>query len=231
MTESTAQLRQTKTSPAHAAGSPGLVLEPLRRAGARYTRFVASMKLLLPVIAVLVIALVVIWPQLQTNPESFRLGLSSISVLEKSGQQVVNARFTGNDAANRPFTVTADSAVQRTGASDAFELELPKADISTAGGAWIVLTGETGTYYKKKQTLELSGGVTMFHDEGYEFRTRKAEINLATGTARGRHAVSGQGPFGTAAAAGFVLLDHGKRIFFTGKAKLVFFPETEQKSK
>ena len=231
MTEQTAQYRQQQFTPQRPAAPPGLMLEPLRRAGARYTRFVAWMKLLLPVFAASVVALVVIWPQLQDKPDSFRLGLSSISVHEKSGQQVVNARFTGSDAEDRPFTVTADSAMQRMGAGDSFELELPKADIAMADGSWIALASETGTYHKKKQVLALGGGVNMFHDSGFEFRTRKAEIDLARGTARGRDPVSGQGPFGSLVASGFVVLDHGKRIIFTGKAKLLFFPEPGNRSR
>ena len=189
------------------------------------------MKQLLPVFAASVVAPVVIWPQLQEKPEAFRLGLSSISIHEKSGQQVVNARFTGSDAEARPFTVTADSAIQRMDTGDAFELELPKADISMADGSWIAVAAETGTYHKKKQILALDGGVNMFHDSGFEFRTRKAEIDLARGTASGRQPVSGQAPFGTLAGAGFVVLDRGSRIIFTGKEKLVFFPATERTSK
>ncbi len=231
MPEQTAQYRQQEITPLRPAAPPGLVLQPLRRAGARYTRFVAWMKLLLPVFAASVVALVVIWPQLQEKPEAFRLGLSSISIHEKSGQQVVNARFTGNDAEDRPFTVTADSAVQRMGASDSFELEFPKADISMTDGSWIALAAETGTYHKNKQILALGGGVNMFHDSGFEFRTRKAEIDLTRGTARGQDPVSGQGPFGSLAASGFMVLDHGSRIIFTGKAKLMFFPEPGNRSR
>lgn len=225
MTEQTAQYRQPEITPRSAAAPAGLVLQPLRRAGARYTRFVAWMKLLLPVFAASVVALVVIWPQLQDKPETFRLGLSSISVHEKSGQQVVNARFTGSDAEDRPFTVTADSAMQRVGAGDSFELERPKADLAMADGSWIAVSALTGTYHKKQQILALEGGVNMFHDSGFEFRTRKAEIDLARGSARGQDPVSGQGPFGSLTASGFEVFDHGNRIIFTGKAKLVFFPE------
>lgn len=225
MTEQTAQYRQSEITPRRPAATPGLMLQPLRRAGARYTRFVAWMKLLLPVFAASVVALVVIWPQLQDKPEAFRLGLSSISIHEKSGQQVVNARFTGSDAEDRPFTVTADSAIQRMNTGDSFELEFPKADIVMADGSWIAVAAQSGTYHKAKQILALDGGVNIFHDSGFEFRTRKAEIDLARGTARGEDPVTGQGPFGSLSASGFVVLDHGDRIIFTGKAKLVFFAE------
>lgn len=201
------------------------------RAGVRYTRFVSSMKLLLPGFALALIVLVVAWPQLQKKPGGFRLGLSNITVHEKSGQQLVNARFTGNDADDRPFTVTSESALQRKGGGDTFELEFPKADISMSNGSWIALAADTGTYYKSNQILELSGGVNLFHDSGYEFRTRKAEIDLGNGSAHGKDPVSGQGPFGTLAASGFEILERGNRIIFTGKATLLLYPGLEKKSK
>lgn len=231
MPEQTATHQQDDTARSGRSLPPGMLLQPLRRAGARYTRFVSWMKLLLPIIATSVVALVVIWPQLQDKPEGFRLGLSKISFQGKGGQQVVNARFTGNDAANRPFSVTADSAVQRPGEAESFELEFPKADITMTDSSWIALAANTGTYYKSRQVLTLDGGVNLFHDSGYEFLTRVAEIDLRAGTARGTHKVSGQGPFGTISAAGFAVYDRGSRIIFTGKAKLLIFPGLEKRTK
>ncbi len=98
-------------------------------------------------------------------------------------------------------------------------------------GSWIALAADTGTFYKSNQILELSDGVNLFHDSGYEFRTRKAEIDLGKGSAHGKYPVSGQGPFGTLAASGFEILERGKRIIFTGKATLLFYPGLEKKSK
>lgn len=202
-----------------------------RRIGGRHTRFVAMMKLVLPVIAAILIALVVAWPQLQDKKEGFRLGLSNITVHEKGGQQVVNARFTGNDRDKRPFTVTADSAFQTEDKGDTFALEFPKADIAMSDGSWMALTAESGTYDKREQTLNLSGGVNLFHDEGYEFHTPTALINLRDGSAYGEQPVAGQGPLGTLQAAGFRVLDRGKRLIFSGKAKLVLHPARQRGSK
>ncbi len=231
MPEHTAAHRQERIARSGRSLPPGMLLQPLRRAGARHTRFVSWMKLLLPIIATSVVALIVVWPQLQDKPEGFRLGLSKISFQGKGGQQVVNARFTGNDAAKRPFTVTADSALQRPGEVESFELEFPKADITMTDGTWIALAANTGTYHKSREILALEGGVNLFHDSGYEFRTRIAEIDLRGGTARGTHKISGQGPFGTISAAGFAVFDRGSRIIFTGKAKLLIFPGLEKSAK
>lgn len=228
MAEQTAHYRDTGPSPRPTGVGAIAEPRPQRRAGARYTRFVAMMKLVLPVIAAVVIALVVAWPQLKSKPEGFRLGLSNITVHEKGGQQVVNARFTGNDKEERPFTVTADSAFQIEEKGNAFALEFPKADIAMSDGSWMALTAEAGRYDKKAQTLRLAGGVNLFHDAGYEFHTPSALIDLGKGSAFGEQPVTGQGPLGTLDASGFRVLDRGKRLIFTGKARLVFHPAARQ---
>ena len=104
------------------------------------------------------------------------------------------------------------------------DLEFPKADLTLQGGAWLALAAETGVFLKSSQTLDLAGKVNLFHDRGYEIRTERARIDLKQGTASGDVAVTGQGPFGTLQSEGFQLLNQGRRILFTGKARLVLFP-------
>ena len=44
--------------------------------------------------------------------------------------------------------------------------------------------------------MELDGGVNIFSDEGYEFRTERAEIDIDANTAWGDQPIEGQGPLG-----------------------------------
>ncbi len=200
---------------------------PLKKAGGRYSRFVQLMKLILPAIAVLLAATVVILPQIQERAEGFRLGLAAISVTDSSGQKLVNARYTGADSKKQPYTVTADTAAPLDAQSNTIALDKPKADITLDNGTWIALSALAGLYSRPDQMLELSGGVNLFHDSGYEFRTTMALVDLAKGAAYGDKAVEGQGPFGTVKSAGFQVLDKGARIVFTGKSTLTLYPGFE----
>ena len=150
---------------------------------------------------------------------------------------VVNPRLVGTDSDNQPFSVTADLAknVSFTADVDKFwqeakpiELEMPKADITLKDGSWLVLTAETGTLQPAKKFLDLAGKVNLFHDSGYEFRTTEAEIDLEQGAASGDAPIEGQGPFGHLQAEGFRLVDKGRNILFTGKAKLIIYPNFDQ---
>jgi lipopolysaccharide export system protein LptC len=201
-----------------------------RRAGGRYTRFVALMRIVLPVSAGVLVLLVVIWPQLHQERHKFRLGPGSLTAPDGGGQQALNPRFTGTDKQNRPYNVTADSALQNQEQPDEVMLSFPKADIALKDGSWIALTAERGQFSRQSQMLDLGGDVDLYHDSGFEFRTASARVDLGQSTADGDETVHGQGPFGTVDAEGFRIFESGRRILFTGKAKMVFWPQNDDAS-
>lgn len=215
-------------TPVQPMGGGGL---DLVRAGGSYSRFANSMRITLPLVAVAIVALVVSWPQLTEKPKKFSLSVSDVTTTETGGQQIINARFTGTDANNRPYSVTADTASQVKNAPDMIDLAFPKADITLQNGAWLALSAETGTFNRKIQVLNLQGAVNLFHDMGYEIRTSAADIFMKDGTASGNKPVSGQGPIGTIQSAGFQILDSGKRVLFTGKSRMILYPVEKKGSK
>jgi lipopolysaccharide export system protein LptC len=193
----------------------------LRRAGARYSRFVLLMKLALPAIAILLVILVVVWPQFQDLQEGFRIQISKLAAPSITEQYLTNARFTGVDAKSRPYSVTAASASQAAERGSAIRLARPKADITLSDGSWVALTANEGALSREARILALSGGVALFHDNGMEMHTPSATLDLKAGTAEGREPVEGQGPFASVNAQGFRVIEHGERMIFTGKARLV----------
>lgn len=189
-----------------------------------YSRFVTMMKFLLPVMALVLIVLVVIWPQLKLRDARFSIGFSALSIGNVDDPAMINPRFQGADKDRQTFSITADIAKNLLNADKSVELEMPKADISLDDGSWLVVTARTGVYVRQSETLTLNDSVNMFHDSGYEFRTESADIDLTRGTATGTVPIEGQGPFGNLQAEGFHLVDKGKTIYFTGKSKLTIYP-------
>ena len=191
-----------------------------------YSRFVSLMKLVLPLLALVVIALVIAWPHLDTTDIRFRIGFAASQLNDAEDPSMINPRYVGTDKDNQPFALTADLARSLAGPGTQVELEMPKADITTQDGTWLVLTAENGIYAREAKTLKLDGKVNLFHDQGYEFRTNRAQIDLTAGTASGNDPVEGQGAFGHLTANGFQLTDKGRTIQFHGKSKLTFYPRT-----
>jgi lipopolysaccharide export system protein LptC len=201
-----------------------------KRLGRGYSRFVGAMKVLLPAGAAILIALVAIWPYLKTTDSRFRLGFSTLVSTEADSPNIVNPRLVGRDSGDLPFSITADLAKNIRVRKDFWEdgtpveLEMPKADITLDDGSWLVLTANSGLLTPSTKMLELSGAVNLFHDSGYELSTSRASIDLVAGSASSDQPVEGQGPFGNLTSEGMRLDNKGRRIVFTGKAKLVIYP-------
>lgn len=193
-----------------------------------YSHFVGAMKVLLPLIALVLIALVVLWPYLKTEDLKFRIGFAALNLGEDKDPAMINPRYVGTDKDNQPYTITADLARRITDSNGRVELEMPKADITLKDGTWLVLTAQTGVYDRENRTLDLKGKVNLYHDAGYEFLTSAAKIDLHTDAASGDQPVEGHGPFGVLHAQGFRMIDKGKTILFTGKSKLTLYPGAQQ---
>lgn len=193
-----------------------------RRPGGGYSRFVAWTKVVLPFIAISLIALVIIWPRLKTD-DTFRLSFASINITGKTTPGMDNARYVGTDENRKPYSVTADLARLIDSDAGTIALELPKADLTLEDGTWLVLTADTGLYRRDGATLDLKGGVNLFHDTGYEISTEALDVDLKAGGAQGGEPINGHGPFGELKAQGIKLIDKGQVIFFTGPAHLLLY--------
>jgi lipopolysaccharide export system protein LptC len=200
------------------------------RASASYSRFVTAMRIVLPLVALVIVVLVIAWPQLGEKPKKFSLNVSKPTAHDSGGQQMIKAHFTGTDSAGHPFTVTADTAAQQKQLPDLIDMAFPKADMTMENGAWVALSAKKGVYDRKTEKLDLSENVTVFHDSGYKFRTSAAIVDLTTSSAEGSAPVTGQGPGGNLSAAGFRILERGKILVFTGKSRMALFPSANAKN-
>lgn len=188
-----------------------------------HSRFIAAMKFFLPLIAIFLIFLVVVWPSIKPGDDTFRIGFADIDAGRDERPSLQNARFFGADEKQRPYSISSDLVTQVSPDGAVIDLEKPKADIALEDDTWLVLTAKTGRFYKRDSVLSLKGDVNLFHDTGYEFHTETATIDMNNGIAKGSDPVAGQGPFGELAAEGFQLLKHGRRIVFTGRATLALY--------
>ena len=196
------------------------------KASKRHSLFVNFMRFVLPAVALALIAVVAIWPQMHTDKTRFRLDYAKVSPNTANTLSMTKPRFTGLDASERPFTVTAQSGTQVAAGSPLIDLDTPQADVTLKDGTWVSLNAAEGTYNQNTGDLDLRGSVSLFQDKGYEFNTARAFLNVKTGSAHGEEKVHGQGPFGNLTSEGFRISQHGKYIVFTGRAKLIIYPKS-----
>jgi lipopolysaccharide export system protein LptC len=212
--------------PAPVAADPGAAHTAARPVRARfgvdrYSRRVALMKRVLPVIGATLLLLVAMWPRLVPLIESVRQAVSAIDLREARELKMIDPRYAGTDRLNRPFVVTAAVGRQVPSRSDLMSLEDPKAVMIVHPGARVVLTAATGIYQSQAQLLDLFDNVVLTHQNGTRFVTRRAHANLAADTAEGHDPIEGHGPSGDIWGQGFHVVDKGDTIIFTGRSHAI----------
>lgn len=193
----------------------------IRSSVEKYSRFVSAMKIVLPSFAAVLVAVVIILPQLRSEPEQLTAEIAVVNDGAGDTLSLVNARYLGTDSSGQPFSVTAQSVRETADDDDNIALTAPQADISLNDGTWLMVGANTGQYHRESQMLRLDGEVNLFQDQGYELHTESATVMLEQGSATSSMPVRSQGPFGQLESQGFKLQDKGKIVFFTGPARLV----------
>lgn len=186
---------------------------------ARRRMFVLWSKRLLPLLALVLLSSIALWPEFERQTDETRIAVRRMSEEVEGNGRVVNARYQSADEKGRPYTVTATVAVQD--GTRRVNLTLPKGDATLQNGSWMMVRSKQGVYLQHTGQLDLSGDVVVYRDDGTTLRSASASVNLKSGAAAGSDVVSAEGPFGTLDASGFTLLDKGAIVQFTGPARLV----------
>jgi lipopolysaccharide export system protein LptC len=191
--------------------------------GAAYSRFVGWMKIVLPVTAVILLALVLTWPKLMQQQGSELPPLPGGATGGTDDARAHHLAISGFDKHDQPFTITALQAIQEDPGGDSVVLEAPSADITLNDGVWLAAKADSGHFNRKTDLLRLSGSVNLFHDEGFELRTDEANVDVGNGVAWSDTPVEGFGPQGELHAEGLEVLDRGDRVVFTGRSRLTIY--------
>jgi len=193
-----------------------------------YSNFVALMKVVLPVVAIMLVGLIVFWNQIVPNPRLLAPDFSSLSADFAENLAMVNPRFDGIDNRGRPYHLTAAAAQQIDTNANEITLVKPSGDVTLENGAWLTLAADQGRYLRKEELLYLAGNVSFFHDQGFEMLSPEALVDFRNSTATGDQGVTGQGPSGMLDAEGFRFLNEGMSILFTGQSHLTIYKTAEK---
>ncbi len=184
-----------------------------------YTRLVRRLRVILPVVALVTVAVVALWPRIRAE-----FNRPTQTSPEERQARMINGRFVGSDAHGRPYTVTYDSAQQPPDGGPV-DMANPVAELTLQNGRWVAVKAERGIYNQAAGTLDLSGHVELFHDAGYRFTTEHAHVEFNKNLIWGDRAVEGEGPKGEVAGRGFRVINNGDAFTFTGPARLLLRPD------
>ncbi|MCP4330386.1 MAG: LPS export ABC transporter periplasmic protein LptC [Alphaproteobacteria bacterium] len=185
-------------------------------------------KIVLPLIAVAMLATAFMWPGFRDRMASFAGFIPAAINAATDDYQVLRMSIRGVDNEDRPFTFTADTAIKYDPDIEEIELLRPSADFELENGSWLAVMADRGHYLKERKALLMQDNVNMFHDEGYEMNTSAAVFSLENSEANSDQPTHGHGEFGEFdAQGGFRILSDGDRILLKGPAKIVIYPDHE----
>jgi lipopolysaccharide export system protein LptC len=188
-----------------------------------YSRFVGLMKIILPSVAALLIALVLLYSAIGGNNDKVALTYEKLEA-QKDDMQLVKPKLTGTDGRGQPFTVTARAAKQEFGKVQRLTFFEVTGDITLEDKSWMAVEAQQGLLDADAKRMTMTGPINIYSDRGYECHTDGAIYDMASGVLSGARPVNCQGPLGLIQANGFEGLRKAGQMKFTGGVKTQFFP-------
>ena len=190
--------------------------------GGSHDKLVRFLATVLPVGVGIVAAFMVITPLSPRGEISFLLDRNEVAVINER-LRVDNALYRGQDAKGRPFSLTADEAVQRSSVEGIVRMDdLVARMLMDEGPARVEAPG--GRYDINEEIVSVTGIMRMVAADGYRMRASGVSLDLGEKTLEGAGGVEGAIPAGTFRADRLDADLEERRITLTGNAQLRMVP-------
>ena len=163
--------------------------------GGWHDRKVRILAVWLPGAVGVVLAAMIIGPLFARREISFLLDRNKVALTQER-LRVANAMYRGIDGEGRPFTVTADNAVQTSIREPVVKMDKLAARLRMSDGP-AELIAQNGAYNYQAETIAVAGPVVFTAADGYRITTQNVSIDLKQRRIGGTGGVSGSVPAGT----------------------------------
>ena len=192
-----------------------------------YTRFVRTMKVMLPIIALSLIVLVVLFSTRGRDSGVIAISPMMLDTLTED-RALVKPKLTGTDGRGQPFTVTAKGATIEPGKTRRMTIDEVKADVTMQDKSWVQIGAVQGVLDVEAKTLDLKDTINIYSDRGYECHTDQARYDFGLGLLKGDRPIKCQGPLGVITAKRFEGLRDPGVLKFMGGVSTTYFPAARQ---
>ena len=162
--------------------------------GGRHDRLIRAMRVVLPSIIGLLVAILAFSPFTGKQELSFVLNKDEVN-LSRERLRVVEALYRGEDSKGRPFSLRAGSAVQKTSAQPVLDMTSLSGRISLQDGPASIIA-QRGSYDLGKETMRVTGPLAV-ESPGYDMVASNVELSLKDRTMQSFGPVSGRTKVGT----------------------------------
>lgn len=190
------------------------------RISRRYSMVVKALRFALPFAALVIVAVLL---ALNGSEEAFKaVPKEKIVPLTTGRNELINPHYESASKDQRPYTVTADKAVQSLNDTQLVLLDKPKSDMTLKGGDHVQAESDKGVYRQDTQMLALDGNVKLHHQLGYTLHTTHMDGSMQDEIFWTEQPVHGDGPKGTIeGTAALINNDTGLLLVLGPHAKLV----------
>ena len=193
-----------------------------------YSRFVAWMKIILPIAALATLATLFLISE-RFDPAT-TLPIAEIDLQQRAEEQGANnATFAGVTDSGDQVVMRTDQARPVTGNERLIDAENVEGEMRLKDGTQITMRAQEGLLNQSRYMAELSGDVAFDTSTGYRMRSEFMIAHLDRLYAESPGPVTGTAPGGDLSAGRMVLqMDSSEAepyLLFTGGVKLVYRPE------
>jgi len=199
-----------------------------------YSGIVRKLRWTLPMLALGILLILMVWPRIQVEIENIRFKVAPIDqkILEQAATEtrLLNADFSSVDSEGRPFRILADQAIQQNNDPSKVQMINPNGTLKSDATDSITLRGDRGLFEQDKQYLTLNDNVVMTRSDGSVMNTSVLYMDLKSNEAHTDRPVTIDSPQGRLWAQGMETTGGGALTVFTGPAKVIFNTNPMNKS-
>jgi lipopolysaccharide export system protein LptC len=198
-----------------------------------YSRAIKWAKLIMPVIAVLLLASVFIFGK----EDALRSGTISIdtdTINLTTDQKITNPQFSGLTNLGDSFILKAIEAMPDSPTPQKIDLIDPSLEFDALQGVGFKIRSKNGSVNFIKQSAELNGNVYIDMTNGYKAISEKIQLNLKLGNLIAPGSVEASGPYGKIIAGSMELFKDfdnktsqvNGNLNFSNGVTLIYLPST-----
>ena len=135
--------------------------------------------------------------------------------------KIENATLVGNDKKNRPYMLSAESAVNSKVKKNLFILNDVSADITLKDGRWILLNTSKAVYDIERQVLQSESNVEIFEDTGESFLVKEMIYDFRAGIISGNQGIVMLGNWGKLESENFTYIPNMELLSLYGDPSLI----------
>lgn len=187
----------------------------------RRARCLRLIKLIMPSIAAVLVALILIFPSMKKNNTLLDYDLTIPKKGELEKLHVENTVFSTTDKDGKISSFTADEMNETTPGSKIIEMNNPKGQVAVnAEGKFIDVVSQTGFYHQADNIVVLQGDVKAVYDKETTLETQQGEYDFEKAYAHGNEPILAFGSWGRLTSESFAYDKRAEKLYLNGKTKI-----------